>query len=252
MWRPTRADLGMLIAGGGVLLWGLWQGSLPNSDDAIYADMARGAWRSGDLSVLRWQGALLFEKPPLAYALVAISGGLLGFSDLSVRLPGALCGLATLLLLPSLAEAVGLRRRAGYLAALLLMGSTTFVFHSRRVLLDPVLLLAMMSFLLLWIRASHASELPSRRWIALAAAAGVALGCAVLAKWVFVLLPGLAALTWHAIARRRVPWRAALVCAGVALAVSAPWHLLQTLPMGRSSGRSMPATTWWRGRAAAS
>jgi 4-amino-4-deoxy-L-arabinose transferase-like glycosyltransferase len=232
MWRPAREDIGLLIAGALPLLWALWEGSIPNSDDAIYADMGRTIWRTGDLVDLRWHGGPVFDKPPLALALIGLGGGLLGFSDLGVRLPGALCGLASLMLLPALAEALGLRRRCGFVAALLLLGSTTFLFHCRRVLLDPVFLLASLAFLLLWARAHAREGATARRRTALLAAAGVAFGCAILSKWVFALLPALAILAWHLTMRRRIALRPAFVCAAVAVAIAAPWHIAQTIRHG--------------------
>ena len=68
--QGRSSDILLLGAALFSLAFGLWGGSLVDSDDAIYADMARTAWRTGDLLDLRWHDAVLFEKPPLLFWLV--------------------------------------------------------------------------------------------------------------------------------------------------------------------------------------
>ena len=65
------------------MFFGLWSGSLLNTEDALYADMARTAWRSGDFLDFRWHGVVLYEKPPVLFLLVGGLGGIFGFSDFS-------------------------------------------------------------------------------------------------------------------------------------------------------------------------
>src|SRR5262245_5190312 len=81
---------------------------------------------TGDYLVPRYEGGPFLQKPPLTWWILAGSYRLLGISVFAARLPSALAALATVLL-------VGLwvkRRsgeRAGWLAALILMFSFSFL-----------------------------------------------------------------------------------------------------------------------------
>jgi len=197
--------------------------------------MARGIWRSGAFLDLRWHDAALFEKPPLIFWVVSGMGGLLGFNDLAVRLPGALAGLMTVLVAGALCRALGGRKLSFRLAAVFLLCSYTFIFHSRRVLADPLFVLAMYGFVVLWVRASVAAPSPDRRWGSMeSVCAGLCLGICVMTKWVFVVLPLLAVFAWHLVERRKVSRRVFAWVSGVSLAVALPWHVHQSLLHGEN------------------
>jgi 4-amino-4-deoxy-L-arabinose transferase-like glycosyltransferase len=213
-----------------VLFVGLWSGSIMNHDDAIYADMARGAWEDGNWVDLKWHDATLYEKPPILFVIVSLFGGLLGFSDFVVRLPGALAGLGALYMVWLLGRELGLSKPGRRVAVLLLGTSFTFVFHCRRVMADPFFVLAMMGFLWAWIRLHQEDdERVQRRMMYVA---GAFLGAAVLIKWVFAVLPLLAVLGWHMAMVHPLRMKKAFGVALVSFAVCAPWHILQSLRHG--------------------
>ncbi len=191
--------------------------------------MARTAWRSGDFLDLRWHRAVLFEKPPLLFVLVGLSGGLLGFSDLAVRLPCALATVGWLWFSRGLALDLGLGRRTGRLAVLFGLASYTVVFHGRRVLADPLFVLFAVVALRAWVGLQRD---PTARRPGLWLLCGLGLGGAILTKWVFVVLPLLAALGYHLTELRRPRARDVLAVGVVALAVAAPWHIVQSLRHG--------------------
>ena len=224
LWAERAA-----VAGGGLalLLAFLWSGSLVNSDDAIYADMARSLASSGDWIDLRWHGAVLHEKPPMLFWLTALSGSLFGFSDGAVRLPGALCALGALLAVHSIAGRLGLDRRARLVAVALTLASGCFYFTARRVMTDAPLLFFGLLSLDAWLAAR---DRPRRLLLW-----GAALGAAVLTKWVaagpyalLALADG--ALRWRDRSPLRNPWLVAGL--GAALVVAAPWHIAQTVRHG--------------------
>lgn len=204
----------------------LWTGSLVNSDDAIYASMARDATRTGDWLDFSWQGTVLHEKPPMLFWLVGLSGRLLGFSDLAVRLPGALCGFGVLVLVLALGRRFGLGRAGTILAMLATLASGCFYFNARRVMTDAPLVFFGLLSLYFWLRARQ-----DGRWFM---AWGAAVGMAILTKWVaagpFVLLCATDLLVPRL--RRGVHW--GWLAAGVLVigAVAAPWHVVQTLRHG--------------------
>lgn len=211
------------------LLAFLWSGSLVDSDDAIYAAIARTMARSGEWLDLRWHDTVVFEKPPLFLWLVAASGSLFGFGDFAVRLPAVLSAAGALVLVWSIGGRLGLEPRARRVAVVLALASGCFYFTGRRVLTDPTLLFFGLLSLDAWLAAR---ERPRRLvlW-------GAALGAAVLTKWLaaapFALLAFLEGLL-PANPAGRSPLRSGWLLAGVLafLAVAAPWHLAQHLRHG--------------------
>src|SRR5262245_54640582 len=62
-------------------------------DEPRYAWIARDMAESGDWVTPRLYGKPWFEKPPLYYWMAGVSFKLFGASEVSARLPGALCAL---------------------------------------------------------------------------------------------------------------------------------------------------------------
>lgn len=224
-------DLLLLAGAAFVLFFGLWGGSLSNSDDVLYTVMARNGWRSGELLAPQWHGTVLFEKPPVLFLALGLSGGIFGFTDFAMRAPAALAGLGCLVLLFPLSRLLGLPRLAARLAVIALATSFTFVFQFRRPLVDPIFALMALLFLVTWLRSQRAHETGGSglRW---AVAAGVFFGLAILTKWLFVILPGMAALGWHLAWPRRPHMKHAAIAGVTGLAVAAPWHVLMSLRHG--------------------
>lgn len=221
--------LAVFLLGALPLVAFLWSGSLVDSDDAIYAAVARTMARTGEWLDLRWHDAVLHEKPPLFFWLVAASGQLLGFDDLAVRLPAALSAAGSLVLVWSLAGRLGMDAATRRLAVVLALASGCFYFTGRRVLTDPTLLF----FGLLSLDAWLAARARPRRLLLW----GAALGAAVLTKWLaaapfaaLALLEGLLPARPGGRSPLRSPWLLAGLVAF--LAVAAPWHVAQHLRHG--------------------
>jgi 4-amino-4-deoxy-L-arabinose transferase-like glycosyltransferase len=217
-----------LLLGALVLLPTLGMGSILSSDDAIYAQMAREMVASGSWLEPTWLGVPIFDKPPLLFWLLGISGSIFGFGEFGLRLPGALAGLValyyTVRLVDQTAEPESLPHLAArrWVAVALALASVTFVMTVRRPMADPILLAAVLAHLHYGLRAVSGEA-------GAATGAGIALGAGLLAKWVAVgpvaLVVGIG---W--IARRRLG--ALLVSSSVALVIAGPWHLFMTLRHG--------------------
>ncbi len=222
---PALAIAALLL-----LVANLWSGSLVNSDDAIYASMAQGAFERAEWFDLRWHGAVLHEKPPMFFWLVAGMGALFGFNDFAVRLPGALAGFGVLLLVVSVARRLGYGRDRALFAAALCLASGCFFFTARRVMTDMPLLFWGLLSLDQWL----AGRQKPRRLLLW----GAALGAAVLTKWLaalpFVLLVVADGLCdgRGAFWRHRATRGWLLAGAAVALLIAAPWHVRQMLVHG--------------------
>ena len=213
-----------------VLFDGLFDANLINGDDAIYADMARSAWNNGDFLSVGWHGTVLHEKPPILFFVVGLFGGVLGFTDTVVLLPNVIAAFLSLLLLRAIVRDLGYTPLVQGLAVLLLLSSTTFVFHSRRVMADPLFMLFMLGFMWAWFRLQifpNSERVTRLRW-----AAGAFLGMAVLTKWIFAVLPVLAVCGWHMGRFLQPRMKDVFVVSGVAFLVAVPWHVMQSVLHG--------------------
>ena len=214
MRRPSEeaTDVALIAACAGVFYAvGIGHGSQLNSDDVLYAQMAREMLHSGNLLDNTWLGVVHFEKPPLLLWCLALSGFLFGFGEAALRLPVTLWSMAGLAALYLLARSLGVSRRAALTATGLLATSTFYLLMTRRPMTDIPLLACALIASALWLRGRTLS-------------AGAFAGLAVLAKSVAavpLLLPAF-------ILQPRAAWRGA----GVMLLVAAPWHIAQSLRHG--------------------
>jgi|GEM_PF-2362485 len=208
---------GLAVIAAIVILPGLGVQSLANWDEAIYGVLTRELLGEPGLT-LRYGDRLWFEKPPFAFWLMAVSSSVFGLTELALRLPSALFGIAAIVLQYLAGRRLG-SRTAGVLAAVLLLGVPQFVAYSRMAMTDvPLATLGMLSVVLLL----YANERS-----ALMMAAGAAFGLAILTKSAaaFLFLPGLLAIAiaQHGLGflRSREIWLAT----SVAIAVALPWHV---------------------------
>ncbi|MCL2645394.1 MAG: glycosyltransferase family 39 protein [Phycisphaerales bacterium] len=138
----TREDILLLVMLGALLfLPGLGQIVLFDRDEPRFATAAREMWQSGDYIVPRFNGGLRSDKPPLVYWLMTASYSLMGqANELAARLPSAICGTLTLIVVYLMAAA-RFGRVTGLLAALILGSCSLFVVESRMATADAAMLL---------------------------------------------------------------------------------------------------------------
>ncbi len=208
--------MGVFLAALVLLLPNQGVGSLPNTDDAIYAQMARELISSGDLLNNRWCGVIQFEKPPLLIWALAASISAIGETIFALRLPSTLA-MATA---AAAITAILLALRAGpwraTLGALLFLGSGLSMQLGRRVMTDMPLVAMLL--------VAAAALLAGRTTLM-----GVALGLALLTKGVAALpIGGLLGFVLIA----RLGWGKSLWTAVVALLVGLPWFLISTVQHG--------------------
>lgn len=219
-------DLLVLTALLGCLLFiGLGSAPLIDPDEGRYAEIPREMLEKGDFVTPTLNYVKYFEKPPLLYWLNAASMTVFGHNEFAARVPSALSGLVTILLV----YAIGRRlydRRTGLLAALILGSSTGFLLLSRIILTDMLLTCCLSTALFAFLLAVQTTGIYRRRWFYLFFAA---CGLSVLAKGLIgIVLPG-GILFWYLLLSRQwrilreIPWIGGLV---VLLAVCAPWFIL--------------------------
>ncbi len=186
--RWVRPAFGALLAATAVLyLWGL--NTLGWSNEYYSAAVQAGTqnWKALLFGSLDSGNAITVDKPPAALWVMAISGRIFGFSPLSMLVPQALIGVASVALLFAAVrrisgDAAGLL--AGAVLALTPVAALMFRFNNP----DALLVLLLIAAAYCVVRALDGS---STRWIALA---GVMIGLAFLTKLLqaFLVTPALA------------------------------------------------------------
>jgi 4-amino-4-deoxy-L-arabinose transferase-like glycosyltransferase len=223
-WLVTLA--GTLVAAA-LIGWRLWEGWLPNGDDAYFSEIARGLFRRGALLDLRVQDVPYLSKPPLFFWVLGLALRLGDGSTLAARLPSALCAIGTCLVTARWAWRLFDRRAAAFVAPLLLVASQTFFALSRRAATDAMLGLFVVLLLYDVHQAFKGRQTLPRAglWLGLATMVkGVAAGPVVLGALLALAAGGKLGLLRS---------RQAALALGIAVAVAAPWHLYMAAAHGQ-------------------
>jgi 4-amino-4-deoxy-L-arabinose transferase-like glycosyltransferase len=190
MPRPELA--GLIVIAGALNLWALGRNGWANQ---YYAGAVRSmstSWHDFLYASLDKGGVMTVDKPPLALWVEALSVRVFGYHSLSVLVPEALMGVASVALVYDL-----VRRRfgrvGGFVAGLVLATTPITVGISRHN--NPDALLVLCSIAALWcaMRAFEAAPTrPSTRWLV---AAGVCVGLGFETKMgvALAVVPGIAA-----------------------------------------------------------
>src|SRR5262245_22431697 len=163
------------------------------------------------------------QKPPLTYWLILLSYQLLGVSEFSVRLPGALAALGVLLFTYGIGRML-ISATAGILATIILGTCAPFFVLARKLPIDIILLLWLTGTVFFSLRALRRNppSLASWLWVYGLSALGF------LTKGpIALIIPGATYLLWSLWAgrfspRETRPLAGTLVFAAIAL----PWYIL--------------------------
>jgi len=199
---------------------------LANWDEATYAEVVHEATANGSYLNFTWNGEPYLKKPPALFWMMAGSFKLLGESEWAARLPSAVMGVGTLLILYFSASAVA-GRLAGIFAGLLPLGFYFFIARGgRECATDPPLIFfsVVAIFGLTMARTN-------RVWLVLV---GPACGLAILSKGLAGFIP----LAVVAISTLALPGfspigiRALITQSFIATTVAAPWFVYQAITNG--------------------
>jgi len=201
-----------LLGNGATSLW--------DRDEPRFAEAAREMVVSGDYVVPHFHGGIRFDKPPLIYWLMAGAYRVCGVGSFGARLPSAVAGTLSLVLVALIGRRL-IDERAGLGAAVVLGLCVQFVVEAKVATTDAILLCAVL--------AGQLALLRSWQWEGgwgntLLGWGAVALG--ILAKGpVAPMVVGVTAVTLKLFGGRKWPWRPAPVAVGLALALLlvVPW-----------------------------
>jgi 4-amino-4-deoxy-L-arabinose transferase-like glycosyltransferase len=228
---PHPELLGLIALSATLNLWALSRNGWANDYYSAAVRSMSSSWHNFLFSSLDASGVMTVDKPPLALWIQSLSVRVFGYHSLSILVPQALIGVATVALVYDL-----VRRRfgrlGGFAAGLALALTPITVAISRHNNPDALLVLCCVAALWCTVRALEAS--PSRvqtRWLVLA---GVAVGLGFETKMAVALMvvPGIvAAWLWIApAAKGRLHALRQLLAGGVALVlVGGAWPLLVEL-----------------------
>jgi 4-amino-4-deoxy-L-arabinose transferase-like glycosyltransferase len=184
-------------------------GDLPGYDDARYTVVAKQIALSGDWLNTQYNGGPDFEHPPLLEWIQAAFFSVFGISDFMAKVPSALFGLGTVLLVAWLARRLTEDPWQGILAMFALASSAYFVKYTARAMTDVPVTFFFAAALCAW---SMTEDGPG--WYLVAGAfTAMALMTRGLIGFALPAIFGLDLI----IARRRPRWGYAL--AGLALAI---------------------------------
>jgi len=130
---------------------------LMEPDEGRYSEIPREMLERGDFITPMLNYVKYFEKPPLHYWLNAISISIFGENEFATRLPGALCGLLTVLFTYHVGRKL-FGRREGLLAALILGSAAGFLLQGRINLTDMTLTFCMTATIGCFLLGSHPAE----------------------------------------------------------------------------------------------
>jgi dolichyl-phosphate-mannose-protein mannosyltransferase len=231
--RKLRVDPGvavvvttLAVAAGLVTLYlsGLG-GTLPNSDEAIYAEFIRTMHRTGDYLTVSWQGHPVLQRPAAPIALYAAVSAVVD-GERGLRLLPALLSAAAALAAGGVVWARTRRLGAALAAAVLCAAAPSYYVYGRLLFSDPPFVLATTGALAAMLAAR--TQPRAFLWI------GVCLGAAFASKSLAAAVPAAGLLPGIVLAVRRHPRRALRLPATVVAfaALAAPFYLIGLVRYG--------------------
>lgn len=177
---PHLAFLVILLLAAILFFANLWIGDL-GLDSAAYATISRAMLRTGDWIVPHYEHSREYADcwlhPPLFYWLTASSFRLFGVTEFAARLPAALLGLGTVLLVYAIGLLAGGSRKTAFFSAFVLLTTQPFLELGRKCQIDvPLAFFITLSVLFFVLGRGERG-----RWI-FDALSGAAFGLALLTK----------------------------------------------------------------------
>ena len=205
-------------------------------DEAIYAKVAKNMVVDNQYLVLHWNNPSSgwFEKPPLYMWVMSFFMKFIGFNALAARIPSAVFGFLTVVLLFIMGKKL-FGKTAAFLSSLALLTSVHFLYYSRASMLDVTTTFFITLALYMYWEAKERGKI--YYWIL----SGLSVGLAVMTKGFIGLLPlliiGLYEIYLFVFDKQKINLkiilRYLLVFASFLL-ISLPWHLVMYKMFGHS------------------
>ena len=209
---------------------GLGAATLWEPDEPRFSEATRQMFAREDFLTPYFNGVPRFEKPILLYWLQAAAFAVVGPNELGSRIPSALAGIGSVLLLYLIGVRVA-SPPAATVAAVALATMFRFVALSRQGLTDVPVVFMIVAAMYGFVRSTESPAPRAAAWCA-----WIAVGLGVLTKGPVGLLPVAIWVAYVAVTRQWTLVRQARPVAGplVALLVAAPWYLAMIALHGRA------------------
>ena len=220
----------LLVALLGLALFAPFLGSvrLFDWDEVNFAECAREMIETGDYMHVRVDYKPFHEKPPLFIWAQAASMNVFGINEFAARLPNALIGIISLVIMFSIGQRIH-GERFGWLWTMAYAGSLLPHFYFRSGIIDPLFnLFIFLGFL--WMLKSMQGA-----WARNAVIAGVFTACAVMTKgpvgYGLVMLS--TAVAWFFLRTTyTIPWRQVILGSVVTVVLGSLWFLVDFVQNG--------------------
>lgn len=120
------------------IMGNIGMGSLTTWDEAVYANISGGIIKTGNWLVLHQGSVPWFDKPPLYMWCTTFFYNIFGINEFSTRLPSAIFGIATVLLVYIFMKKAA-NRDTALLSALLLLAAPHYLHYSKMGMMDVML-----------------------------------------------------------------------------------------------------------------
>ncbi len=210
----------LIILFGFLFFYRLGWNNLVSWDEAWYGTIAREIYRTGDLMHMKWNGAPYYDHPPMGFWLMAGSYKIFGINEFSTRLPSALLGLFSIILIYGTGIKLFGKKVIGFAAALVMGTAAWYIIRVRAGDLDSL-------FVFFYILTVYLSLKSSKNftWFPLAMAA---FGGLILSKTLVGLSAGLLIAYWNVgqVFRSKKNLLISLLGILVLAAVVLPWYYI--------------------------
>ncbi len=202
-------------------------------DEAIYAKISKNMVESHNYLSMNWlPGKVWYEKPPLYMWLASFVMSVAGFGELAARLPSAILGLLTVLLVYLIGTRL-FNKTAGFISALSILTNIHFLYYSRASMLD-----VSVTFFITLSLYFYLKYLEKERWMFIILS-GISFGLGVMTKGVVGFIPLEIILFFEIyrylskqqkISRRRIIHGVLFLVSGGLIFM--PWHLVMYQKFG--------------------
>lgn len=145
----------LAIAAALLLIAPIRKGDLAGYDDAVYAHIAKAIVKSGDWVNVQSNGFAALEHPPGFVWMQAALFSLVGFSDFLAKLPSALCGAGTVLLVYWLARRIWNDAGAAAVAMFVMLATPYFIKYTSHGMTDVPFAFLFTAAICSWIMAKE-------------------------------------------------------------------------------------------------
>ena len=197
-------------------------------DEVNFAECAREMIVTGDYMHVQVDYRLFHEKPPLFIWSQAISMNIFGVNEFAARLPNAIIGMITMVVLFSIGSRLH-SDRFGWLWVLAYAGSLLPHFYFRSGIIDPMFNLFIFLGVLWMLKSLQERPIVNALW------AGLFCACAVMTKGPvgYGLAMLATAFGWLVLRKHHtLPWKQVIVASITTIVLSSIWFLIDYIQNG--------------------